>query len=381
MIYLDNASTTPCLESSAEILKQALLESYYNPSAKYKPAVESNKQLDASRTEILRLVGANPSEYAVVFTGSATEANNLVLNSSFNKHRENIISVGEHSSVYETAKSLANNGYRLVEVGLNSAGELDIDDFKSRMNKDVAFVSVMIVSNETGAINDLKTITKIAKTINPQCLVHADAVQAFCKIKINLSELGVDYLTISAHKIHGPKGVGALIYNKKCKLNPHILGGGQEMGKRSGTENLPAILALVNSAKIMHSQLAENFDLVKTFKLNLLACIKKYAAENSLELVVNGDPESSSPYILSIGFIGTKGEVLLHSLESEGVLVGTGSACNSKHSGNRTLSGMGRKNREVETNIRLSFSPESVSVDPESLAKLIVLLAKKHNSK
>lgn len=379
MIYLDNASTTRCSEKSAQIVKDAMLEDFFNPSAKYTQALNATKKLSEARVRILKSLKARADEFNVVFTGSATEANNLVLTSSMSKHKENIVSVGEHASVYETAKTMRMNGYPVLEAPLNEFGEVDENAFLELLTPTTAFVSIMLVSNETGAINKIKRLSEIARKINPRILIHTDAVQAYGKIKINLSTLGVDYLTISSHKVEGPKGVGALVYRKKAKLNPQILGGGQEEGKRSGTENLPSILGFVNSVENLIENLEDNYNKVKDFKLKLIESIKTYSINEGLEFSINGNPMESSPYILSCGFKGTKGEVLLHALEAEGILVGTGSACNSRHSGNRILFAMGRDTGIIEGNIRLSFAPETIKFNFDEIAKTIVRLAKKHN--
>ena len=379
MIYLDNASTTRCIESSANIVKNALLDNYFNPSAKYLEALRTSKELNECRNEILKLVGANDG-FGVVFTGSATEANNLVLNSSLSKHKLNIIGMGEHASIYETAKHFKSLGYEIAEAPLNAEGVVSVENFKTLMTPATAFVSIMHVSNETGAVNNIKEIVKVARSINPKVLVHVDAVQGFGKIKINVLDWGIDYLTLSSHKVMGPKGVGCLVYKKQAKLEPEIFGGGQENNKRSGTENLPCILGFVNSAKTLVSNIENNYDKVKEFKLNLINNLSKLAKKEQVEFVVNGSIENSSPYILSCGFLGTKGEVLLHALEAKGILVGTGSACNSKHSGNRILSAMGKSASEVECNIRISFNHDTPSEDVENLAKIIVGCAKQHNN-
>ena len=380
MIYLDNASTTPCLKESAEIVKNKLVDDFFNPSAKYLPAFEVSKELDHARKRLVELLGGNTSTYSVVFTGSATEANNLVLNSSLNRHKLNIVSVGEHASVYETAKKFKENGFKIAELSLNNNGCVSVDEFKNLMTVDTAFISVMMVSNETGAINDIKSIVSAARKVNPKVLVHVDAVQAFGKIKIDLEELGVDYMTLSSHKVEGPKGVGALVYRIKSKLEPQILGGGQESGKRSGTENLPAILGFINSATILNEKRIESFERVKAFRASLIEKLSVKASECGLKFIVNGAQDNQSPYILSCGFVGTKGEVLLHALASQNIYVGTGSACNSKHSGNRILTAMGRNKDEVECNIRLSFMEETTREDVDSLSSTIVGLAKKHNA-
>ena len=379
MIYLDNASTTKCNEQSAEIIKNALVEGFYNPSAKYGEALKINKMLDDCRNSIVKLVGGN-EQYSVVFTGSATEANNLILNSSLNKHKQNLIGGGEHASVYETAKHLKSVGYDIEEIPLNENGEPDVVKFKDLMKPTTAFISVMLVSNETGAITNIKEISRIARMVNPKVLIHVDAVQAFGKIRINMQEFGIDYLTLSSHKVEGPKGVGCLVFKKQVKLEPHIFGGGQENGKRSGTENLPSILGFVNSAQILCDNLTDNYNKMYQFKRELVRSIKEKADKIGLEFIINGNIETASPYILSCGFLGTKGEVLLHSLEAKGILVGTGSACNSKHSGNRILSAMGKSNAQVECNIRLSFAPETINNKIDDISTVVVDCAKMHNN-
>ena len=370
MFFLDNASTTRCDEESAEIVKNALIDDYFNPSAKYFPAVHLSSKLNECRKEILDTLFA--INYDVIFTASATEANNLVLNSACSKAYKSIVSLGEHSSIYETTKLLRNKGFEIEELKLNRDGTVDVDNFREIIQPNVGFVSVMLVSNETGAINDCKKLVAYAKSVNPKILFHIDAVQGYCKLPINLEDIGADYMTISSHKIHGPKGVGALIAKKKSKLTPQIIGGGQENGIRSGTENLPAIVGFVNSAKKQTKDIVARFERVLTYKKTFYELLIKKAKAENIEVTLNGSMETSSPYILSISFPHTKAEILLHSLESYDILVGTGSACNSKHKGNRVLSEMGKNDLEVEGNIRISFSEESLSYDAEYITDKII---------
>lgn len=377
LVYLDNASTTKCSKTALEAMINANQEDFFNPSAKYKQATITNKKLDEERAILLDLVGGNKREYGVVFTGSASEGNNLVLSSMLSKHHGSVVSIGEHASVYETAKHFREEGRQLTFASLNSSGELDQDKLLSLITKETKFLSFMLVSNETGAINNAKAIILAARKINPKILVHIDAVQAFCKIPFSIEDLGADYITLSSHKVHGPKGVGAVVYNKKSKLEPQIFGGGQEGGKRSGTENLPSIIGFVAAASELKKDIKANFANAKEFKQKLYNTIKSEAEIAGIELVLNGDIESSSPYILSVSFPGFKGEVILHSLEMENILVGTGSACNSNHSGNRILEAMGRTKKEVEGNIRLSFSVETTKeFSPEEIGQKIIKIVK-----
>lgn len=370
MYFLDNASTTKCFEKSAEIVKDALVEDFFNPSAKYAPAVDVAVKLSNARKDILNTLYA--INYDVIFTASATESNNLVFNSACSKSYKSIISKGEHSSIYETAKNLKLKGFQIEEVELTAKGDVDFDSFRRILTSEVGFVSVMLVSNETGAITNVKKLISYAKAVNPNILFHVDAVQAYCKIAINLEDLGADYLTISSHKIHGPKGVGALVFKKRAKLIPQIIGGGQENGIRSGTENLPAVLGFVNSANILSKNIEERFKSIMQFKLDFYNKLTQKASNTGIEIVLNGSLEDSSPYILSISFTGVKAEILLHSLEAHQIYVGTGSACNSKHKQNRVLSSMGKSDAEVEGNIRFSFSEESLNYDIDFITDKII---------
>lgn len=370
MYFLDNASTTKCFESSAEIIKDALINNYFNPSAKYAKALECVKELNECRKVLLNSVGA--INYDCYFTGSATESNNLVLNTCITKHYKSLISGGEHSSVFEPANADKKENNNIDFLSLTEDGRLDIDDFKNKMDGAVGFISVMLVNNETGSVNDIKQIVEIAKEVNPKVLVHVDAVQGFCKVPIFMEEWGVDYLTLSSHKVNGPKGVGALVVRKKCKVSPQILGGGQENGIRSGTENLPSIKGFINSVKIHQVALDEDYKKVKEFKEAFWNALSKKAEAENIEVHLNGSMENSSPYILSVSFVGIRAEILLHSLERFDILVGTGSACSSHHSGNRVLEGLGKTKAEVEGNIRFSFESQSVNYDYEYITDKVI---------
>lgn len=377
MIYLDNASTTMCTIEAAEAVKNNSVFNYFNPSAKYISALDVYRKLEEAREKLVSFVGANKKDYSVVFTGSATEANNMILSSGITSHYESLISIGEHSSVYETAKKLERDGKKVKFINLNNDGEVDLKDLEKNISAKTGFISVMLVSNETGAVNKVSEIIKLAKKINPKVKVHIDAVQGFGKIKINLDKLGADYLTVSSHKIGGPKGVGAVIYKKQIKLEPIIFGGGQEMGKRSGTENYPGIAGFITASESRIKTIEEHFKQVFEFKKEFSSALEENAKKHNLTLITNGNLESSSPYIYSVSFEGIKGEVILHSLEREGILVGTGSACNSAHSGNRILEAMGRTKKQVEGNVRFSFDYDTCKENPVTLAEKIIEIISK----
>lgn len=350
-IFLDSASTTKPIPEVLSVIAKAHEENFYNPGALYAQGFLCKQKLEDARSSILNLFGA--TGYGMVFCSSATEANNLALFQA--KQKQTIlIGAGEHPAIYETAQSLKNLGHNVVFIPLAKDGKVDEAEFRRLMTKEVGFISIMHVSNETGAINNIKDMCDYAKKVNPKVIFHSDGVQAFTKIEGGLSYLGVDLYTVSSHKICGPKGVGALFFKKGLNLKPQTFGGGQEFGIRSGTENLPLVLGFAKAVQIKIEHQSQNFLNVLNQKQSLIEALKK----EKVDFEINGNAKEDSPYILSTSFLGVRGEVLLHSLESYGVLVSTGSACSTKKIGNRILSAMQKSQTEIEGNIRFSFSPE-----------------------
>lgn len=353
MKYFDNAATTKISKVSLEEYIKAS-ESFFNPSSLYAESGKVKNLIEESRSYILKQLKGKPKS-TLIFTGSATESNNAVLNSHITrKDKKYIFSAGEHSSIYETAKKYQEQGYNIVFVPLNSNGSVDIDALMGELDNSVVLVSIIYVSNETGAINDIKTITQQIKDFNKNIIVHTDGVQALSKIDINLKDLGVDYFTMSAHKINGPKGVGALYIAEQNKFKPFIIGGGQEMNLRSGTENIPGICAFRKSIEKMQ---INNYSKHKEALLNNLK--GDYILVSNNECVEN---------IISVCFKGVRGETILHMLESNGYLVGTGSACNSKAGHNRVLSSIVNKDY-IEGAIRISFGEDITIEDCANLGK------------
>lgn len=346
MLNFDNASTTKISALALETYNKAS-ENFYNPSALYGSALEVKKQIEGARSFFINYFKGKPNS-SFIFTGSATESNNAVLYSNITrKDKKYLISGGEHSSVYEAAKHLKELGFNVVFIPLNKNGSVDINALEKELDESVAFVSVIHVSNETGAINDIKAITNLVKGYNKNIVVHSDGVQAVGKLAINLKDLGVDYYTISAHKINGPKGIGALYIAAPNKFKPLILGGGQEMGLRSGTENLPAILAFKTALEQVK---------IKDFSAHKQAILGALSAD-----YISVSDEQCANNIISLCFKGVRGETIEHILENEGFLVGTGSACNSKAKQNRVISQLVPKDY-VEGAVRVSFGAE-ISVE------------------
>ena len=350
MIYFDNSATTQTRVEVAQLVAKYSVEKFFNPSSIYNNAIEVKKDLDNARNTILKLLGANKND-KMIFTASATEANNMVLAGLSKKNKKILISSGEHPSIYEMAKNLMNNGYKIEFINLNENGTLDLDDLKQKLDDSVGLVSIIHISNETGAINDIAEIAKVVKENVPECLLHCDGVQAFGKVKLNLNRDKIDLYTISSHKIHGPKGVGGLYIKNGINIKPLILGGGQEGGLRSGTENPAGIMGFAYASELMYQDF-EN-------KRKHIASLKQYFIEGLRKLCIDfvlNSGEGTLDNICSVSFLGVRGEVLLHCLEKYEICVSTGSACSSKSIGNRVLSAMRQSNEIMLGNVRFSFS-------------------------
>ena len=350
MIYFDNSATTKTRKEVAEFVAKYSVENFCNPSALYAPAIKVKLDLDNARKTMLSLLGASKDAH-IVFTGSATEANNLMLTGLARKNKKILVSSGEHPSIYEPAKNLINQGYNVEFINITKDGLLDLEDLKQKLDSTVGLVSFIHVSNEVGAINKIGEISKLIKSIVPDCLVHCDGVQAFGKVKLNLRADNIDLYTVSSHKIHGPKGVACLYYKNGINLKPQILGGGQESGIRSGTENPAGILGFVLAGVMMYQDFGAKRERINGLRAYFLQELEK----TDLEYTVNSTPNTLSN-ICSISFKGVRGEVLLHCLEKYEIYVSTGSACSSKSVGNRVLTAMGQSSNLMQGNIRFSFS-------------------------
>lgn len=376
-IFLDNASTSRIDEQVNALISKTNIEDFYNPSALYHESVLIKQKIEKAQNTIAKMLNVNPNN--IIFTSGATESNNLAIlgSATAKKNAEYIFSSGEHPSVYNVAKYLEQKGAIVKFVKLTPNGTVDLDDLKAKISNNTHFVSIMFVSNETGAINDIQALSQTIKSYNPKIIFHVDGVQAFGKIPCDLSKLQVDAFSISAHKFHGPKGVGALYYKNMNSLKPQILGGGQQLNFRSGTENVSGILGMELASTLANACMHENFSKVTTFRSIFLNQISKDLA--GVDYQIN-QAENNSPYILSISFKGLKSEVLMHILEDEGVLVGTGSACSSKKQENRVLQNMGKQADYIKGNIRISFSSQNTLEEIETACKIFtkVVLQLKH---
>lgn len=367
VIFLDNASTSPMSVKSAEIYRQFSCDNFYNPSAIYSQGANMQNEIKNAKIKVAKSLGTTFNQN-IVFCGSATECNNLAILGSYRKNfGKMLFGIGEHPAVYNTAMHLKNIGADVEFVALQQTGEIDYEDLKSKLTSDTSFISIMHVSNETGAINDLKKIADIKNQICPNAIFHSDGVQAFGKTKVNVEYFGVDMYTISAHKINGPKGVGALYVKNLNLLTPIIFGGGQEYNLRSGTENVGGIMAFCNAI--------DEIGDVKQNQIHL-ANLKDVFIKNLN--VPNVKVNSYGlPHILSLSFEGVNGETLVHMMEQKNILISRGSACSSKKAGNRVLENMGLKAEQILGSVRISFSKYNT---PEEAAHAAQTLGECYNS-
>lgn len=365
IFYLDNAATTKMFDDVKEKSSKFLNVDFYNPSAVYKQSVDVKREVENSRNKLLDFLGGL-SDDKLIFTGSATEANNMVIFSQRNfAGKKYLFGAGEHPSVKECAKELEKRGYNVLFVPLDKSGRIDEEKYKQMLDSNVVFVSVQHVSNETGAVNNIKRLVSLAKKANPNVKFHSDGVQAFMKFPIDVQDLGVDYYTISAHKIGGAKGVGALYVKKSSKISPVVFGGGQEDGLRSGTENVFGIVSFALAAEKMNADMKQNFEKVSKMREELLSELSKVG----VNYVVHG--ESGVPHTMNIMLEKSiRGETLVHALERRGILLSTGSACSATKHLNSTLEAMGVPNSEILASERISIGAY-MDFDAKLIAKII----------
>jgi len=353
-IYLDNSATTRQYDEVTELIWDISKNTYGNPSSLHTMGIEAEKLVNSAREAIAATLSAEPKE--IYFTSGGTESNNLAIRGYLNGNpragKHLITTKTEHPSVLEVFRHLEESGYSVDYISVDKEGALDLDELKGKINPETALISIILVNNETGAIQDINEISAIRDRINPKTVIHVDAVQAYGKIPFAPGKSGIGLLSMSSHKIHGPKGVGAVYVSRNLRIKPLFFGGGQESLLRSGTENVPGIAGFGLAARKKFEDIEENFKQVLTLRDYF---IEKLSESNVDHRVIS--PGSGSPYILNIAFEGVKAEVLLHHLEQDGIFVSTGSACSSrKKIRSHVLSAMGISNNLIDGAIRFSFS-------------------------
>ena len=371
MIYFDNAATTRALDEVADKVKYMLLENFGNPSSQNMAGVNAENEVIKARKIIAASINAEPDE--IYFTSGGTESDNWAIFGTAKGYirsgKHMITTAIEHPAVLQPMRELEKNGWDITILGVDEKGYINIDELKAAIREDTVLVSTILINNETGTIQNAEEISKAIKSVNPHTLYHVDAVQAYGKYPINVKKMGIDMLSVSGHKVHGPKGVGFFYMKKGLKVKPIIFGGGHERGQRSGTENTPSIVGLAEAVKI---DMAEMDKAVEHVKL-----VKKTLAEGILNSIpmtyINGPSiEEGSPYVLNIGFESLRSEVLLHSLEEKEIYVSAGSACNSKKKGASTvLSALGIDEKRIEGAIRFSFCRYNTVEEAEQCIEIL----------
>ena len=353
-IYLDNSATTRPYDEVVDYMERISRETYGNPSSLHLKGIEAERLVKKARETIAASLGANPKE--IIFTSGGTESNNLAILGYLDANPKNgrhiIATKIEHPSVLEVFKRLESRGYQAEYIDVDEKGMLDLEKFRSAIKEDTSLISVILVNNETGSIQAINKIVEIKNSINPKTAFHVDAVQAYGKMNLTTIRGYVDFMSVSSHKIHGPKGAGALYVKNKTKINPIIFGGGQEKSLRSGTENVAGICGFGLAAKMAFDKIEENH--AKAEKLKSLFINKLKTCSYELKII---SPEHSSPYILNVSFKHVPAEVLLHHLESRNIFVSTGAACSSrKNLQSHVLAAMKIEKCYAEGAVRFSFS-------------------------
>lgn len=362
LVYLDNSATTKPCETAIKYINNSLLNNWGNPSSLHSLGLDAELEVTKARETIAKSISARADE--IIFTGSGTEANNTAIMSVLNSRNKKIITTKiEHPSVLQTFKRLEAHGFEAVYLDVDNNGIIDINQLESELNSNTAFVSIMLVNNEIGSIQPIAEISKLIRRLSPNALLHCDAVQAYGKLDINVRKIDIDLLSASAHKIHGPKGIGFLYCKKGVKLNPLITGGGQERGLRSGTEPVPLICGFFGAVKELNSIPKQ---LTQTEELNNYAR-KLFADSGFIEI---NSPDNALPYILNISVPGYRSETLLHFLESQNIFVSSGSAC-AKGEASYVLTALGLDRKRADSALRLSFSRYNSKEDIELLLNVL----------
>jgi len=375
--YFDNSATTRVFDCVKDAVIQAMTVDYGNAAARHMKGVEAENIIKEAKKEIAKSLKVQEKE--ILFTSGGTESNNLALigtalaNKRAGKHL--ITSAVEHASIYNTMAFLEEEGFEITYLPVDSFGCISLTDLEQAVREDTILVSIMYVNNEIGAVEPVEEISRCIKKKNPRTVFHVDAIQAYGKYQIRPKKQGIDLLSVSGHKIHGPKGVGFLYIDEKVKIRPLIYGGGQQKGMRSGTENVPGCAGLGAAVKEIYTNHSQRIEALYGLRERLIAGLKTIDG-----VTINGhEDRKNAPQIVSASFEGIRSEVLLHALEERGIYVSSGSACSSNHPGvSGTLKGIGVKKELLDSTLRFSFgvfnTPEEVDYAIEVLKELLPVL-------
>ena len=379
-VYLDNSATTMCYPDVGELVYKVMCQDYGNPSSMHKKGVQAEHYIRDAKETIARLLKVNAKE--LIFTSGGTESDNLALIGCARANRRNgnhlITTSIEHPAILNTMRYLEEEeGFRVTYLPVDEYGRVKLDALKEALCPETILVSIMYVNNEVGTVQPVQEAGKIAKQYKPSILFHTDAVQGYGKYRIYPKRMGIDMLSASGHKIHGPKGVGFLYVDSKVKIHPVIFGGGQQKDMRSGTENVPGIAGLGLASRMIYQDME--------MKNALMRELKEYFIEEISgigQTKVHGlTDEGSAPHIVSVGIAGVRSEVLLHALEDKGIYVSSGSACASNHPAvSGVLKGIGAAREYLDATLRFSMSEfttkEEIDYTLETLYNVIPMLRK-----
>ncbi|WP_440323180.1 cysteine desulfurase family protein, partial [Laedolimicola sp.] len=369
-VYLDNSATTRCFPEAAKLMYRVMTEDYGNPSSLHQKGVDAEKYVREAKEIIAKNLKVEPKE--IYFTSGGTESDNLALmgaahaNQRAGKHL--ITTRIEHPAILNTMKELEKQGFQVTYLPVDEQGVVRIADLEAALTDETILVSVMYVNNEIGAVQPIEEIGKLLKNREKPILFHVDAVQGYGKFRILPKKLGIDMLSVSGHKIHGPKGMGILYVDEHVKIHPILFGGGQQRDLRSGTENVPGIAGLGEAVKEIYTDFNE--------KMERLYGLREYFVEEIEKIegtIVNGPKgREGAPHIVSVSFAGVRSEVLLHSLEDKGIYVSSGSACASNHPAvSETLKAIHVKKELLDSTIRFSFSDLTTKEELDYAADII----------
>lgn len=376
-IYFDNSATTRVFDSVRDVMVQALTTDYGNTASRHIKGVEAENYVKSAREEIAKSLKVKEKE--ILFTSGGTESNNMALIGTALANRRSgnhlITTCIEHASIYNTMSFLEEQGFRVTYLPVDHNGHVSLESLREAVCDDTILVSVMYVNNEMGAVEPVEEIAKIIKEKKPGVYFHVDAIQAYGKYVIRPKKLGIDLMSVSGHKIHGPKGIGFLYIDERVKIKPIIYGGGQQKGMRSGTENVPGCAGLGMAVKEIYKDHEKKIDHLYALKDRMVNGLEEMEG-----VTVHGfTGRDSAPQIVSAGFEGVRAEVLLHALEDKGIYVSSGSACSSNHPGvSGTLRGIGVKDSLLDSTLRFSFgvfnTEEEVDYCLEQLRELLPVL-------
>lgn len=355
-VYLDNSATTKAFDEVGDLVRKVMCEDYGNPSSLHRKGMEAEQYVRSARETFAKILKVQEKE--IFFTSGGTESDNLALIGTARayKRRGNhlITTAIEHPAILNTMRYLEDEeGFRVTYLPVDQYGRVKLSALREALCKETILVSIMYVNNEVGSVQPVKEAAGIVKAYNREIIFHSDAVQGFGKYRIFPKREGIDLLTVSSHKIHGPKGMGALYISDKVKIRPIVFGGEQQKNIRSGTENVPGIAGFALAAKMVYSDLEEKTARMRKLKERFIEGIRQVD-----HVSVHGLPDkTSAPHIVSVGIAGIRSEVLLHTLEEKGIYVSSGSACSSNHPGiSGVLKGIGVEREYLDATLRFSFS-------------------------